>query len=59
MVNQPFHYQRTDDGWFLLYSVGPDGKDDGGVLQSADKKATGDKDWPWPVPTRPEKRTLF
>jgi hypothetical protein len=26
----PFHYRREDDG-YLLYSVGPNGKDDGGV----------------------------
>ncbi len=55
--NQPFHYQRTDDGWFRLYSVGEDGKDDGGVLK-ADKK-TPERDWPWPVPSRPEKFLLF
>ncbi|HLP78388.1 MAG TPA: hypothetical protein VK327_15905, partial [Candidatus Paceibacterota bacterium] len=59
MVNQPFHYQRTEDGWFQLYSVGLNGKDDGGVLLSDDKKDKEDKDWPWPVPTRPQKRNLF
>ncbi len=28
---QPLHYRRTDDGQFVLYSVGWDEKDDGGV----------------------------
>jgi hypothetical protein len=59
MTNQPFHYKRTDDGWFLLYSVGPDGKDDGGVMRSGNPKDKEDKDWPWPVPTRPEAVLLF
>jgi hypothetical protein len=57
MNNQPFCYQRTDDGWFRLYSVGADGKDDGGVLKPEKNKP--EKDWPWPVPTRPEKSLLF
>lgn len=58
MVNEPFHYQRTDDGWFRLYSVGVDGDDDDGRMASGqqdDKEA----DWPWPVPTRPEHPRLF
>lgn len=59
MVNQPFHYRRTDDGWFLLYSVGLNGTDDGGEMKSDDKKDKDDKDWPWPVPTRPTHPRLF
>lgn len=57
MNNQPFKYRRTDDGWFLLYSVGEDGKDDGGVFRTKMKDPI--KDWPWPVPTRPEAGSLF
>lgn len=57
MVNQPFRYQPTGEGWFQLYSVGADGKDDGGVLKPEKNKP--EKDWPWPVPTRPEKFLLF
>ena len=57
MVNRPFHYQRTGDGWFRLYSIGTDGKDDGGVFKLEGNKP--EKDWPWPVPTRPEKFLLF
>jgi hypothetical protein len=59
MAQQPFHYKRTDDGWFLLYSVGPDGKDDGGVMRSGNPRDKEDKDWPWPVPVRPEAQSLF
>ena len=57
MTAQPFHYRRTDDGWFRLYSIGEDGKDDGGVLRTKPKEAI--RDWPWPVPTRPEPGSLF
>lgn len=59
MGNLPFHYLRSDDGWFQLYSVGPNGKDDGGVMASGDKSDKEDKDWPWPVPTRPTHPRLF
>jgi len=57
MNGQPFHYHRTDDGWFLLYSVGEDGQDDGGVFRAKPKDTI--KDWPWPVPTRAEAGSLF
>jgi hypothetical protein len=60
MNNQPFHYHRTDDGWFQLYSVGLNGQDDGGVFMV---KKSGNKqeelDWPWPVPSRPERYRVF
>jgi hypothetical protein len=59
MLNEPFRYQRTDDGWFLLYSVGLNGKDDGGLMRSENKSDKEEKDWPWPVPTRLEKSRLF
>ena len=57
MVNQPFHYQRTDDGWFQLYSVGLNGQDDKGVFK--EKQSEKDLDWPWPVPSRPARFRLF
>ena len=44
-TGQPFRYHRTADGQFLLYSVGPDEKDDGGVK--------GD-DWAWPARSIPQ-----
>jgi hypothetical protein len=37
---QPLHYRRSDDGKFLLYSVGWNEKDDGG-------KAGSEDDWVW------------
>jgi hypothetical protein len=58
MNNQPFHYHRTDDGWFQLYSVGLNGQDDGGVIKTR-KTDKGELDWPWPVPSRPERYILF
>jgi len=57
MTGKPFHYQRTNDGWFLLYSIGDDGKDDGGVFRT--KQGDPIKDWPWPVPTRPDVGSFF
>jgi hypothetical protein len=59
MIDQPFHYQRTDDGWFLLYSVGLNGTDDGGEMTSGIKGDKEENDWPWPVPSRPAKQRLF
>lgn len=57
MNAKPFQYRRTDDGWFLLYSVGEDGKDDGGGFRA---KAKGPiLDWPWPLPTRADEGSLF
>ncbi len=49
MNGEPYRYRRTDDGSFLLYSVGTDLRDDGGVI---DPKATASKqaDWVWRYP---------
>lgn len=46
---EPYHYRHTDDGSFVLYSVGPDLRDDGGVINP---KATASKqaDWVWRYP---------
>jgi hypothetical protein len=50
---QPLNYRRTADGQYLLYSVGWNQSDDGGVLgltqsgHSIDQK-TGD--WIWRLP---------
>lgn len=46
---QPFHYRRTNDGRFILYSVGWNEKDDGGIV-SLTKSGTVDwdnGDWVW------------
>ena len=47
-TGKSLHYTRTDNGWFRLWSVGPDGHDDGGIY----RKKNGSKmlDLPWPVP---------
>jgi len=47
---QPLHYRRADDGKFLLYSVGWNEKDDGGVVDTTshaghDSREYGD--WVW------------
>jgi hypothetical protein len=51
-VVKPFHYQPTDDGWYRLYSVGPDGKDDDGGADGYDEKG----DWAWPDPSKAQDR---
>lgn len=47
-----FRYQRMADGSFQIYSLGPNGKDDGGVFVPDDAKA----DWLWPLSTETPKR---
>jgi hypothetical protein len=46
---QPLHYRRTDDGKFLLYSVGWDEVDEGGKValnrDGAEDRTRGD--WVW------------
>ena len=61
MSGQPFHYRRTEDGRFELWSVGPDGKDDGGVYRTRNQKnqiVGEDRDWPWPSAT-PNTERMF
>jgi hypothetical protein len=51
---QPLKYRRTDDGQFVLYSIGWNEKDDGGTVTLADSKPPSvnlDKgDWVWEYP---------
>lgn len=47
---QPLRYRRRDDGHFDLWSVGLNGRDDGGVMLE-DVDRTGDWVWPPPYPT--------
>jgi len=46
---QPLHYHRTDDGKFLLYSIGWNEKDDGGkvALNTNGKADMENGDWVW------------
>jgi hypothetical protein len=53
MSGQPFRYRPTEDGRFELWSVGPDGKDDGGIYRTRNPKnnsTSEERDWPWPLP---------
>jgi hypothetical protein len=45
LSEQPLRYQRKGDG-YLLYSIGWNQKDDGGVLARDDREG----DWVWPSP---------
>jgi len=52
---QPLHYRRTDDGQFVLYSVGPNEKDDGGITGHRNGGSAPDfesGDWVWRYPVR-------
>ncbi len=62
MGGGPFHYRPTDDGWFQLWSVGPNGIDDGGVLRKIDgngKIQSDELDWPWPSPAKSRHPRVF
>ena len=51
---QPLHYRRTNDGQFILYSVGWDEKDDGGQIVFT-KGGSVDRekgDWVWQYPAK-------
>ena len=57
MSGQPFRYERTADGHFRLWSVGWNGKDDGGTVELTGTPASKGRninfeqgDWVWPVP---------
>jgi hypothetical protein len=58
---QPLRYRRNADGTFLLYSVGVDGKDDGGNPTGSGAASRGSfywqdataRDWVWPQPATP------
>ncbi len=51
ITGAPLIYRRTEDGHFLLYSVGMNGKDDGGAI--GEKKSGNEQldwSWRWPAP---------
>ena len=66
MCAKPLRYPPNPDGNYVLYSVGVDGKDDGGdpsLALSATPGLWGGRDavWPWPAtepeePSRPRER---
>jgi hypothetical protein len=51
---QPLHYRRTADGQFVLYSVGWNETDDGGVVALTDAGNVDNRkgDWVWRYPQR-------
>lgn len=53
--SEPLHYRRTDDGQFVLYSVGWNETDDGGVVGLTSKGQSTDNrrgDWVWRYPAK-------
>jgi hypothetical protein len=52
----PLHYRRTDDGQFVLYAVGWNETDDGGVVVLEGKKTEkvdiSQGDWVWQYPAK-------
>ncbi len=58
---QPLHYRRTPEG-VVVYSVGEDGKDDGGKVRAEENRQPADVGWRlWDVkhrrqPTRPKEK---
>jgi hypothetical protein len=50
ITGEPFKYRRTEDGQFILYSVGWDDKDDGGVPGKNLFDVQGD--WVWSYPAK-------
>ena len=56
---KPFHYQLNADGTFTLYSVGSDGRDDGGDSTPPKNVNFSTDIWPgkdvlWPTPALPD-----
>jgi hypothetical protein len=53
---QPLHYRHTDDGQFVLYSVGWNETDDGGVVSFRESGSvdTDKGDWVWRYPSKAE-----
>lgn len=53
MSGEPLRYRRNNDGSYLLYSVGLDGRDDGGDATPPSERIRAwfnGRDWVWPRP---------
>lgn len=63
MDGQPLRYRRDPDHGFLLYSVGRDGRDDGGDARPADGQTTTGwqvgRDLVWPRAATPEEIAAY
>lgn len=47
---EPYRFRRSDDGGYVLYSVGPDLQDDGGVPFGGIGSGLKQPDWVWGMP---------
>jgi hypothetical protein len=52
ITGQPYKYRRTGDGQFILYSVGWNEKDDGGVPGTHGLYDDKEGDWVWDYPAK-------
>ena len=52
ITGQPYKYRRTEDGQFILYSVGWNEKDDGGVPGTHGLYDDKEGDWVWDYPVK-------
>lgn len=63
MDGQPLRYRLNADGTFLLYSIGDDGKDEGGNPNPPDGSTSVQwqrgRDWVWPQPATAEEIQKF
>jgi hypothetical protein len=48
MDHQPLRYRRNSDDTFILWSVGDNGIDDGGIYRNPKSKSDEILDWVWP-----------
>jgi len=66
-AGRPLCYRRNADGTFLLYSVGEDGKDDGGDATHTSSSGSSSlawqhvqaRDWVWPQPATEAEIKLY
>lgn len=59
---KPLRYEPRPEGLFVLYSIGKDGKDDGGIATPARKKSpsfANGMDWVWPQPATATETEAF
>jgi hypothetical protein len=63
MDGKPLRYRLNLGGTYVLYSVGEDGKDDGGDVSPAAPSKTATwlqgRDWVWPLPASDEEVKMF
>lgn len=55
MDGKPVRYEPDTDGWYRLWSVALNGRDDDGTIVDNDQKG----DWVWPAPVPSASMRLF